>query len=103
MLDLTPEEYKELPVGYCYESHVEINQDVYETHPMTVVEAQCQIINRVLSLITDDPEEDEFITCNQTESCLQYHYKGDLVMELDSMFQVHHQRVVFNYRVYGID
>jgi hypothetical protein len=102
MLNLTKQSYSEFPRGYCYSSHVTINIDVYETKPMVVFEEQSRIITSILMLVSDDPENDENITCKQEEEVLEYYYKGKLLMGIDSMAQEHHCMICFNYRVYGI-
>lgn len=109
---ITKQDYLEMPTGYCYESHVEVNTDIYETAPTVLLAEQEKIIASILSFFSEDPENDDNITCtfpweyeNYEESAndsVEYFYKGEKVLEVDTCWQEGNGRLFFQYRVFGI-
>lgn len=109
---ITKQDYLEMPTGYCYESHVEVNTDIYETAPTVLLAEQEKIITNILSFFSEDPTVDDNITCkfpweyeNYEESVndsVEYFYKGEKVLEVDTCWQEGNGRLFFQYRVFGI-
>lgn len=98
---LTKQEYLSAPINYGWQDHVDINIDILETEPLMLMAEQFNIVEEVISFLTDNPDDD-LITSIETEDVLEYYYNNKLFLELDTEAVEHDCRVTFQYKIYKI-
>lgn len=101
-IDITKQDYQDLPCGWCASSHKSI-KDIVETSPMSLMNLQLDVINDTLNLVTDDPEEDENIACIETEDFIEYWYGSEKLLSMDTQSYESDGTITFNYNIYRID
>ena len=109
MIDLTKQEYLQLPVGYCYQSSVHLNTDIYETMlsqaPERLLSLQNDLIDYVLGLVLNPLTEPDRISCDYADEngeVLQYYVDDKLLLEIDTYLTEGEYVLTCQYKVYRI-
>lgn len=103
MINLTKQEYLELPVGWTIQQHVEINRDIVDSSFEVMFNEQMKVIEEVLQLVSDDPEEDDNIDFHQYDEFICYSYKDDVLLEIDTMIEERGCVMVFQYKINRVE
>lgn len=102
---ITKQEYLSAPVGWSWQDHLELNADIYyselERGRSIAIREQDQLAEHVLYFLK--PEESENIVCVFTGDKLEWLYRDEVVLSIDTELEEHHGRIVTRYLINRVE